>query len=79
VLTLERELKVGQVRRLVRLGTEAAYRVAGWSGDAVIVTVLSAPGLSAGTRLTFTRSAVEAMEVVVEEPGPDDDPTHGSG
>jgi hypothetical protein len=68
-VTQGRELEVGQLRRQVRLQSEAIYRVCGWTETLVQVTVVRAPGLRSGQRFTFTRSAVAGMEVLAEEDG----------
>ncbi len=61
------ELIVGELRRHVRLGTEAVYRVCGWTDRLVDVEVVSAPGLERGQRFTLTREAVTSMSVVSEQ------------
>lgn len=68
------DLAAGQLRRQIKLETEAIYRVCTWSADLVEVEVVSAPGLAAGRRFRFKRELVELMDVVadsraVEPPG----------
>jgi hypothetical protein len=58
------ELRVGEFRRHVRLGTAAVYRVCAWTEALVQVEVDRAPGLQAGQRFTFDRAIVDAMEIV---------------
>jgi hypothetical protein len=57
-------LAIGQLRRQRRLGSEAVYRVREVHGELVEVEVVGAPGLEAGGLFTFTRQAVERMELV---------------
>lgn len=57
-------LAPGQVRRVVRLGSEALYRVHECAGPLVEVEVVRAPGLSEGQRFRFSREAVLEMELV---------------
>ena len=61
------ELASGQLRRQVRLGSEAVYRVREVTPTGVIVEVVRAPGLEAGLRFTFTAAAVQRMEPVDED------------
>jgi hypothetical protein len=63
-----RRLTVGQLRRQVRLGTEAIYRVCGYDAGAVEVEVIRAPGLSQGQTFRFSEDAVCAMELVDDFP-----------
>jgi hypothetical protein len=60
----------GQLRRQVRLGSQATYRVCAINGAQVEVEVVRAPGLAAGQRFTFTRDAVLAMELVTADEQP---------
>jgi hypothetical protein len=60
----QHELVVGQLRRQVRLDTDAVYRVQGWDDSHVRVQVVRAPGLTPGDTFTFTREAVQAMHVI---------------
>lgn len=55
------ELRIGEVRRQSRLGTEAAYRLCALDIDHVDVEVVYAPGLQPGFRMRLTRRAFEAM------------------
>lgn len=57
------DLVVGQLRRHVRLGSEAVYRVCDFGPESVWVEVVRVPGLSPGERFKFSRDAVIAMEV----------------
>lgn len=57
------DLVVGQLRRHVRLGSEAVYRVCDFGPETVWVEVVRVPGLSPGQRFKFSRDAVIAMEV----------------
>lgn len=66
---MQGDLRIGQLRRLVRLGTEAVYRVTGWTESSVLVTVVHAPGIEPGVTLTFTREAVTSMEVIAGSDG----------
>ena len=62
----------GQLRRQIKLGSEAVYRIAAVEGPHVQVEVVRAPGLDPGQRFKFTRAAVELMELVDEtEPDPE--------
>ena len=61
------DLTVGQLRRYVRLGTEAVYRVCDWDEDTVLVEVVTAPGLAPGREFRFDASAVLAMPLAEEE------------
>jgi hypothetical protein len=54
-------LRIGEVRRSSKLGTEAWYRLRAITADHVEVEVIDAPGLSQGFRLRLTREAFEAM------------------
>jgi hypothetical protein len=69
-VTPARELRIGELRRHVRLASEAVYRVCGWDQLLVQVEVVRAPGLNPGQRFQFTLEAVMQMDVVV--PGDDD-------
>lgn len=60
----EDEFFVGQLRRQVRLGSEAVYRVCGYDDYAVYVEVLRAPGLKSGLRFKFARDAVALMDTL---------------
>jgi hypothetical protein len=64
VFSSKNRLAQGQLRRQVRLGTEATYRVLEWNAETVEVEAVDVPGLRPGSRLTLTRAAVEAMEIV---------------
>jgi hypothetical protein len=57
----QQDLRIGEVRRSSKLGTEAWYRLRAITGDHVEVEVIDAPGLSQGFRLRLTREAFEAM------------------
>ena len=50
----------------MKLGSEAVYRVCGFTGELVQVEVVSAPCLAAGQRFTFVRAAVLSMSVVLD-------------
>lgn len=63
------ELSVGQLRRQLKLGTEAIYRVQDVSTDPVQVEVVSGPGLLAGDTYSLTRAAVLEMEVLPQPGG----------
>jgi hypothetical protein len=63
------ELKTGELRRRVLLGTEAIYRVCGWNDELAEVEVVEAPGLRSGQRFTFDVAAVRDMAVVAGPPG----------
>jgi hypothetical protein len=63
------ELKAGELRRRVLLGTEAIYRVCDWNDELAEVEVVEAPGLRSGERFTFDVAAVRDMAVVAEPPG----------
>ncbi len=56
-------LAVGQLRRQVRLESEAVYRVCELDDDFAAVEVVRAPGLHPGQRFRFKRDAVAAMEL----------------
>lgn len=56
----------GQLRRQVRLGSKAVYRVCACEGNYARVEVVEAPGLRSGAHYKFTRAAVELMELVDE-------------
>lgn len=64
-------LAVGQLRRQMKLGSPAVYRVCGCEEDCVRVEVVTAPGLRPGQHFKFTRAAVARMELVeeTEDPG----------
>ena len=57
-------LRIGELRRNVRLGSEAVYRICGWDEELVVVEVVNAPGLEAGQRFRFARQAVTQMAVI---------------
>jgi hypothetical protein len=59
------ELRVGEIRRHLSLGTEAIYRVCDWNDELVEVEVVRAPGLGRGERFKFDVAAVRSMTVVV--------------
>jgi hypothetical protein len=61
------KLAAGQLRRHVRLGTEAVYRVHNWDELTVRVEVVRAPGLRAGQEIRLDYRAVLEMPVVAEE------------
>jgi hypothetical protein len=48
------------------LGTSALYRVAATGSELIELTVVIAPGLEPGTRVRFTREAVEKMVSVAQ-------------
>jgi hypothetical protein len=54
----------GQLRRRRFLSSEAIYRVLENDGLLVEVEVISAPGLTSGSRFRFAASAVAEMTVV---------------
>ena len=56
----------GQLRRQVRLGSKALYRVCACEGNYARVEVVEAPGLRSGAHYKFTRAAVALMELVDE-------------
>jgi hypothetical protein len=58
--------RVPHLLRHKALDGEALYRVVGVSGDSVEVEVVSAPGLTPGTRVHFTQAAVARMSVVAQ-------------
>jgi hypothetical protein len=60
-----RDLRIGEIRRRVQLGTEAVYRVLAVSNELAEVEVVKAPGLAPGQRFKFTVDAVCRMTVVV--------------
>jgi hypothetical protein len=60
------ELRIGQVRRQVLLGTEALYRVRKFGEELVEVEVVRAPGLRPGGTFSLKRDAVENMDLVVD-------------
>jgi len=60
------DLVAGQLRRHIRLESEATYRICAWNEHLVEVEVISAPGLRAGRRFRFRRELVEQMEIVRE-------------
>ena len=59
----------GQLRRQVRLGSKALYRVCACEGNYARVEVVEAPGLRSGAHYKFTRAAVALMELVDESAG----------
>jgi hypothetical protein len=63
------ELKIGELRRRVHLGTEAIYRVCDWNDELAEVEVVQAPGLPRGQRFRFDVAAVRSMAVVGVPPG----------
>jgi hypothetical protein len=63
-VTPARELRIGELRRHVRLGSEAVYRVCDWDQMGAEVEVVRAPGLRPGQRFQFTLAAVIEMTVV---------------
>lgn len=63
------ELRVGQLRRQLRLGSEAVYRITAVGSVLVELSVVRAPGLAADRTFVFSRDAVLAMEVVGETDG----------
>ena len=69
-VTRANELRVGEFRRQVRLGTEAIYRVVRWDCRVAEVEVIHAPGLAAGQRIRLTREAVALMAVMSDEEDP---------
>ena len=60
------ELRIGQLRRQILLGTEALYRVCDFGQELVEVEVVRAPGLQSGRRFNLTRDAVENMDPVLD-------------
>jgi hypothetical protein len=62
-------LEVGQLRRQVRLGSQAVYRVCAVEDSHVDVEVIDAPGLEPGQRFRFTRDALLEMEILDEAEG----------
>ena len=64
----ESEIRVGELRLHTRLGSEAVYRVCVRDGNAVVLEVVRAPGLSAGQRFRYTADAVRRMAVVESDP-----------
>jgi hypothetical protein len=58
--------RVPHLLRYRALGGEALYRVIDASEDCVEVEVVSAPGLTPGTRIRFTQAAVARMSVVAQ-------------
>ena len=62
-----RELAEGQLRRQIRLGSKAVYRVCACEGNYARVEVVQAPGLRPGQHYKFARADVELMELV-EDP-----------
>jgi hypothetical protein len=69
------ELKTGELRCRVLLGTEAIYRVCDWNDELAEVEVVHAPGLLRGQRFTFDVAAVRSMAVVVGPPGAAGEPS----
>lgn len=68
----------GQLRRHIRLGSEALYRVCSCRGGTVLVEVVRAPGLQPGHHFKLRAAAVAAMELVgavQSAPSPADPPT----
>ena len=65
-VTPAKELRIGELRRQVRLASEAVYRVCGWDQLLVQVEVVRAPGLSPGQRFQFALEAVMQMDVVAD-------------
>lgn len=59
------ELRVGEFRRHVCLGTEAVYRVCDWDDELAEVEVVRAPGLRRGQRFKFDVAAVRGMTLVL--------------
>jgi hypothetical protein len=59
-----RKLGKGQHLRRRLLGTDAIYRVVGENAGGVEVEVVDVQGLRAGSRFTFSRIDVLAMDVV---------------
>jgi hypothetical protein len=59
-------IEEGQLRRQVRLGSKALYRVHACEGNYARVEVVQAPGLRPGAHYRFTRAALEGMELVEE-------------
>ena len=60
------QLDAGQIRRLIRLGSEALYRVCACEGKHVWVEVVDAPGLKAGQHFKLLRSDVAKMQLVAD-------------
>ncbi|MFZ0089667.1 MAG: hypothetical protein WAL63_09190 [Solirubrobacteraceae bacterium] len=60
------ELRIGEIRRRVLLGSEAFYRVCGWTDELAEVEVVVAPGLRPGQRFKFDVAAVLRMDLTVE-------------
>ena len=60
----KRQLSVGELRRRVRLGSEAVYRIHAIDGKHTQVEVVRAPGLAAGQRFRLSRRDVALMERV---------------
>jgi hypothetical protein len=56
----------GQLRRQQTLGSSALYRVAAVDEKLITLTVVHAPGLTAGARVSFTRQAVAAMTAIAQ-------------
>jgi hypothetical protein len=59
-----RKLIQGQLLRRRLLGSDAVYRVIGENARGVEVEVVNVHGLRAGSRFTFSRADVLAMELV---------------
>jgi hypothetical protein len=55
---------VGQLLKHRALGTDAIYRVVGKNSRGVEVEVIDAPGLTPGSRFTFSRTDVLAMDAI---------------
>ena len=68
----------GQLRRHVRLGSEALYRVCSCEGGSVNLEVVRSPGLRPGQHFKCPAATVAAMELVVQvenAPSVPDQPT----
>ncbi|MBV8945617.1 MAG: hypothetical protein JO046_13855 [Solirubrobacterales bacterium] len=63
-MTQSGELRVGEFRRRIFLGTEAIYRVCDWNEELAEVEVVRAPGLRRGQRFKFDVAAVRSMALV---------------
>ena len=57
-------LTAGQLLKHRALGTDAFYRVLAENSRGAEVEVVDAPGLESGSRFTFSRKDVLAMELV---------------
>jgi hypothetical protein len=60
-------IRSGDVRRNVKLETEAVYEVVSVGDETVEVIVRVAPGIESGTRLRLSRESVAEMEPVAAD------------